>query len=251
MSNRFHVNPTTGETDKCFANFKPCPHSGVSGKENHYDTSEQAQAAAESLMASRYEALSSIKKHPNFGKIDDETEFSSPFSIDENGSVVNTADNVYAPDVFLRQDGGLEIDDDVDNDDWEAVSGFSGQQDYRGPCMHASEVMSGSGMEQHIRTNPGTYVLEIPMCDADDDDFEENGETIMSDSWVLLKQKEKEKPPVNEPFKSLTVGSWAGYFGKVETIRDWADGSRTVKFSNGKIMTRKNNPSMLSILKPR
>lgn len=49
-----HVNTNTGETGTCRAKKGQCPFGGESGTENHYDTREEAVAAAEKHMESVY-----------------------------------------------------------------------------------------------------------------------------------------------------------------------------------------------------
>ncbi len=49
MAAKFHVNGK-GEAGKCSASNGKCPFGGETGTENHYDTVEQAQAAAEKLL---------------------------------------------------------------------------------------------------------------------------------------------------------------------------------------------------------
>jgi hypothetical protein len=43
---------------------------------------------------------------------------------------------------------------------WTLLSGFTGQDGYNGPVMHASEYVGG-GLERHIRETPGYYVVLI------------------------------------------------------------------------------------------
>lgn len=195
MPNNFHVNPETGEAGPCHADVRNCPHGGDSGQENHYDTKDEAQTASENILAERHGLVTTVKKervsdmrnHPDFGKMDSEIEFACPFSVDKNGDVNGNVENVYSSGAFSLEDGSLET-----GDDWQAIDGFSGQLGYSGPVMHASEAISGSGLEKYIRENPGTYVVETPFYTAGDDDFEENGEIVEGDGWVLLKKKEEE-----------------------------------------------------------
>jgi hypothetical protein len=43
---------------------------------------------------------------------------------------------------------------------WTLLSGFTGQDGYNGPVMHAPEYVGG-GLERHIRETPGYYVVLI------------------------------------------------------------------------------------------
>lgn len=120
-----------------------------------------------------------MRAHPEFGTIDSQIDFYRPFGVDNDGSVFGpiTGTDLMCPEVFLETDGTLDI-----LGKWEAMSGFSNQYGYRGPMMHASEYMSGSGMEAWIRANPGVYVVTEPL-DADNLDADDPGTM----TWVLLK----------------------------------------------------------------
>lgn len=50
MSNKFHVNPATGEVGNCTASKKDCPHGG---SDVHASTPEQARAKYERKMTAR------------------------------------------------------------------------------------------------------------------------------------------------------------------------------------------------------
>lgn len=58
MSNKFHVNPETGEAKPCSAEIQ-CRFGGDAP---HFDTEKEAQAAAESMMAEKYGSTTSLKK---------------------------------------------------------------------------------------------------------------------------------------------------------------------------------------------
>lgn len=58
MSNRYHVNPETGEAKPCSAEIQ-CRFGGDAP---HFDTKEEAQGAAEKMMAEKYGSTTSLKK---------------------------------------------------------------------------------------------------------------------------------------------------------------------------------------------
>lgn len=58
MSNRYHVNPETGEAKPCSAEIQ-CRFGGDAP---HFDTKEEAQGAAENMMAEKYGSTTALKK---------------------------------------------------------------------------------------------------------------------------------------------------------------------------------------------
>lgn len=56
----YHVNPETGDTNKCDAKNK-CPFGGESGVDNHFDKKSDAKAFAEKLMNEKHEVVSTTK----------------------------------------------------------------------------------------------------------------------------------------------------------------------------------------------
>jgi hypothetical protein len=68
----------------------------------------------------------------------------------EDGTVLDVPD-VWAPCLY---DGELE------GSQWSLLDGWSGQDRYSGPIMHASEYIGG-GMARWILENPGTYVAVV------------------------------------------------------------------------------------------
>lgn len=95
-------------------------------------------------------------------KLNDEMEFDHVIHVDEQGNVTD-ADGVYAPSVY--EDDGDPI---VDTEGWELMDGYSGQDRYSGPVMHASEFIGGQ-MERDILALPGLYVAVVvyPLDDSE------------------------------------------------------------------------------------
>ena len=91
-------------------------------------------------------------------RLNDLMEFDHVIAVWPDGSITEPT-GVYAPDLH---NGELE------GDDWTLLDGFSGQDRYSGPIMHASEFIGG-GLERHIRENPGLYVnlVDYPVCHLD------------------------------------------------------------------------------------
>jgi len=85
--------------------------------------------------------------------LNDRMEFDHVVEVTDNGSVIDRRD-LYAPSL---NDGELE------GNDWVLLNGFSGQDRYSGPIMHASEFIGGY-MARWILENPGIYValLDYP-----------------------------------------------------------------------------------------
>ena len=59
MSTKYHISPSTGNPNKCYAHKKPCP---VGGESEHYPTKEAAREAFEKKQEGRKNPLTSIKK---------------------------------------------------------------------------------------------------------------------------------------------------------------------------------------------
>lgn len=102
-------------------------------------------------------------------------EFDHPFTVGEGGSLADARD-VYAPEVYHDPDGDIEII----SDEWEALTGFTGQYSYNGAVMHASEYLGG-GLARHVLDNPGTYVV-VAVEVLDDHDHPAG--------WAILRKKE-------------------------------------------------------------
>ena len=57
---------------------------------------------------------------------------------------------------------------ELSTDKWELLDGYSGQDRYSGPIMHASEYVGGR-MERDILATPGVYVALVDYCLDDSD----------------------------------------------------------------------------------
>lgn len=100
-------------------------------------------------------------------------EFDQVFTVGEDGSIT-FPDNVWAPAVYNSD----ENDVDIEGDGWEALTGYTRQDRYRGAVMHASEYFGG-GMRDDILSTPGTYVLTVVI------DLDEEDDNIIG--WCILR----------------------------------------------------------------
>jgi hypothetical protein len=106
--------------------------------------------------------------------LSDIMEFDHVIQVHADGSITEPR-GIWAPDLH---------DGELDGDDWSQLDGFTGQDRYSGPIMHASEYIGG-GLERYIRENPGYYVslVDYPVCD---DDCEYcNGDGCEPDGWAI------------------------------------------------------------------
>lgn len=103
--------------------------------------------------------------------LNDIMEFDHVITVGADGSIAD-ADGLYAPDVYMDDDHPVE------GSGWTVLRGFTGQHGYGGHVMHPSEFIGG-GLEDHIRQNPGHYVVvEVRDEDGEFDDAEPVGWAI-------------------------------------------------------------------------
>lgn len=143
--------------------------------------------------------------------VNSKIEFDCPFRVvgqaqDGRTIIESSLEGVHAPEVTLwvDSDGNAvhqEYIDDVlwsePQKTWEAVNGYSGQQGYRGPTMHASEFLGGRMAKDVLADAGGVYVAVTVEClpnweiDEDDDNDVAQGQDIQNNpaGWMLLKLK--------------------------------------------------------------
>lgn len=94
-------------------------------------------------------------------------DFDHVFKVNDDGTVSDVED-VWAPSVHFQETilPG-ESDLDIDSEDWEPLTGYTGQYGYRGAIMHASERFAG-GIYNDVMAEPGVYVLVMVECWADE-----------------------------------------------------------------------------------
>lgn len=108
--------------------------------------------------------------------LNDAMQFDHPVRVDENGTVHDRLDGVYAPELLMAttSDGQILAQHEADYADqarrqgWELLTGWTGQDRYHGVVMHPSEFVGGR-LERHIRETPGTYVVVEVRTDDDDE----------------------------------------------------------------------------------
>lgn len=90
--------------------------------------------------------------------LSDRMDFEHVIRVDEHREVTD-ADGVWAPEVYLDEDS-----DTIDGlGDWSLMDGYSGQDRYHGPIMHASELIGGQ-LAADIVATPGFYVAVTVEC---------------------------------------------------------------------------------------
>lgn len=85
-------------------------------------------------------------------------DFDHVIQVHADGTITD-ANGIYAPEL---------VDDDLSGEGWTLMSGYTGQQSYCGPVMHASEYIGGR-LADDILAAPGYYVA-ILACYTDDTD---------------------------------------------------------------------------------
>ena len=97
------------------------------------------------------EGASDMTTHAELQAIAD---FDHPFTVTDDGTLTDAPSGIYAPDVFHSDSDDI----DIMGDDWEALTGYTGQYSYRGAVMHASEYIGGA-LADDILSTPGTYAV--------------------------------------------------------------------------------------------
>ena len=111
------------------------------------------------------------------GTLSDMMGFDHIIRVRRDGAITD-AEGIYAPELVQYRNDDDTWTEDLRDDDWELLDGFSGQWSYSGPMMHSSEYIGGD-LERHIREHPGLYVAIYPSV-IDDDDPD-----AVADSWAV------------------------------------------------------------------
>lgn len=131
-------------------------------------------------------------------------DFDSPFRVvstsDSGETIIEGAPGIYAPDVtlFVGRDGNGVGEEEIDyrpwneSTRWQAITGYSGQQGYSGPTMHASEYLGGNMARDVLADIGSTYVAVTVECLANWDATEEEEMEVRDNpaGWMLLKLKD-------------------------------------------------------------
>jgi hypothetical protein len=110
-------------------------------------------------------------------------EFDCPVAVDNNGEVTRSSE--HAPETYWSMsadDSDAEMLAYLNSQGWDVLNGYSGQDRYSGPIMHASEYVGG-GLERDILAEPGVYVT-LYVEDIDDDPME--GDNAVG--WIVARK---------------------------------------------------------------
>lgn len=122
--------------------------------------------------------------------LDGAIDFDRPFRVlDER--TIDFPDDVHEADCYIDVDadgsitptGEADLIESLRHQGWEPVDGYSGQQGYSGPIMHASEYLGG-GMARDVLQTPGTYVVQAVECLGPEELQEEPA------GWILLRRRD-------------------------------------------------------------
>jgi hypothetical protein len=97
--------------------------------------------------------------------LNDIMEFDHVIQVSPDGTVSDGPAGIYAPESVIDtdDDGQIGLPDETEwqeslsRQGWEVLTGYSGQDRYPGPIMHASESIGGA-LAGHIRATPGLWV---------------------------------------------------------------------------------------------
>lgn len=90
-------------------------------------------------------------------------EFDSAFIVTSEG--IESAHEVYVPSVWADS----ETDIFIDSSNWVALTGYTGQHDYNGAVLHASETLSAGLARDILEDVGGIYALTVVSYDENDD----------------------------------------------------------------------------------
>ena len=120
--------------------------------------------------------------HTGPGSLSHLMDFDHVIQVHDDGAVTEPR-NVYGPERLEHSEGeNGRPDPDGLLDDWQLISGFSGQYRYAGPIMHNSERIAGP-IARHIIENPGLYVALVCYWPDDPDNDPADGDYI--EGWAI------------------------------------------------------------------
>lgn len=138
--------------------------------------------------------------------------------IGEGGTITDAA-GVYAPEAIWNGWGdGVHIEP---GSEWAPLSGYSGQDGYRGPVMHVSEFIGGR-IADHILNTPGYWVWTV-VEDIDDPESPAG--------WVVCFQDAGEVGRVTD----LKLSATSGGIARGHSLGEWTrsvDGKLTACCAN-------------------
>lgn len=110
-------------------------------------------------------------------------EFDHVVRVDSDGTVTDAEADIYAPDVHDNLDGSVLVMSPHGSKPWALMNGYSGQDRYAGPVMHASEYIGGK-MADDILATPGLYVSVMVYCNVEDVEDDEDDDVNVS-GWAV------------------------------------------------------------------
>lgn len=116
MAAKFHVNGK-GEAGKCSASNGKCPFGGETGTENHYDTVEQAQAAAERQLSAQHGAVTTVTNASKGSAT------AYPGGVGELGRNVTSEDVIAATRKLALAEVSHKTEEEISDDDIAVISG--------------------------------------------------------------------------------------------------------------------------------
>lgn len=107
--------------------------------------------------------------------------------------------HVHAPESAVETDDDGQVlaaheaawTESVRSQGWEPETGWSGQDRYRGPFMHASEYIGGA-LAARILATPGLWVAVVVECLPSSDSDEEESDPA---GWAVLHREAAEPSP--------------------------------------------------------
>ena len=139
MSEKFHVNPKTGDYGRCRATKRPCPLGGSTGEENHYSTRGEAVEASEKLLSEQHGAFI-VKKQTKYAD-EDWSKIPSPADWDTTAS------------------DGLDVEDN-EQPYWNYHSDNVG---YRNSGVY----VSSANMKKYVASYMGLHTDDLPQSVTD------------------------------------------------------------------------------------
>lgn len=102
-------------------------------------------------------------------------EFDHVIRITEDGEIAEGVKDVYAPNLHNNE---------LDDESWTLMDGYSRQDSYSGPVMHDSEYIGGQ-MARDILDNPGYYVAIVSFYDGDSEEDDQ-----VMEGWAVASKSD-------------------------------------------------------------
>lgn len=190
---KYHINPTTMRPNKCTATVRGCAYAKDNVIPEHYDTKEQARAAAEEKMAEEYGKTAQVKKPVKPAAVKKASVFSSPQSISTyNGELEKAAQRLgKIAEVEETADGIILLN----------ASGESVSFSFEGDCCSSAVI-------NNISVKPIDSPLKNIVEGSSFSEESEYGEFKDTRTWML----EYEDGTIQE-FEDINYNN--GYYGNM------------------------------------